>query len=48
MIRTVATFGGFLNRKGEGEPGVQTLSIGLQRARDFVSAIQAQNSLTLQ
>lgn len=42
MIRMVATFGGFLNRGRDGEPGVQTLWIGLQRARDFTLAMQAQ------
>lgn len=46
MIRTVATFGGFLNRKGDGEPGVQTVWLGLQRARDFVAAIQAHRLLS--
>jgi len=25
MIRTISTFGGFLNRKADGEPDVQTL-----------------------
>jgi len=45
MVRTVATFGGFLNRKGDGEPGAQTVWTGLQRTRDFVMAIEALNSL---
>ena len=48
MVRMVATFGGFLNRKGDGEPGVQTLWVGLQRARDFASAIQASKSLAIE
>jgi len=47
MIRMVATFGGFLNRKADGEPGVQTLWIGLQRARDFTFAIEARNSIMI-
>lgn len=37
MIRLVASFGGFLGRKGDGEPGPKTLWIGLQRLRDFVA-----------
>lgn len=45
MIRLIATFGGFLNRKGDGEPGVKTLWIGLQRTRDFAVAIQIQDAL---
>ncbi|HEC27095.1 MAG TPA: hypothetical protein ENI67_06775 [Gammaproteobacteria bacterium] len=34
----MAGFGGFLGRKYDGEPGPQTVWIGLQRARDFVLA----------
>ena len=37
MIRLVATFGGFLGRKGDDEPGPKSLWIGLQRMRDFVA-----------
>jgi hypothetical protein len=44
MIRMVAGFGGFLNRKGDGFPGPQTLWIGLQRTRDFVLALEAQRA----
>jgi hypothetical protein len=36
-IRLVATLGGFLGRKGDGEPGTQTLWIGLQRLDDIVT-----------
>jgi len=46
MARMVAGFGGFLNRKGDGFPGPQTLWIGLQRAADFVLALDAQRSAT--
>jgi hypothetical protein len=46
MVRMVAGFGGFLNRKGDGFPGPQTLWIGLQRAADFVLALDAQRSAT--
>jgi hypothetical protein len=41
MVRMVAGFGGFLNRKGDGFPGPQTIWIGLQRGRDFVLAVDA-------
>jgi hypothetical protein len=41
MIRMVASLGGFLNRKGDGQPGVQTIWIGLQRTKDFVIAMEA-------
>lgn len=36
MIRMVASFGGFLGRKGDGEPGPKALWTGIQRIRDFV------------
>jgi len=42
MNRMMARFGGFLGRKHDGEPGPQTMWIGLQRARDFVLAFEAQ------
>jgi len=41
MVRMVAGFGGFLNRKCDGFPGPQTLWIGLQRTGDFVLAMEA-------
>ena len=44
IIRMICCFGGYLDRKGDGEPGPQTLWIGLQRTRDFVRAIAANNS----
>ena len=34
-IRMVASLGGFLGRKGDGEPGTQTLWLGLQRLDDI-------------
>jgi hypothetical protein len=37
-IRLVASLGGFLGRKGDGEPGTQTLWLGLQRLDDIVEA----------
>lgn len=44
MVRMVASFGGFLNRKGDGFPGAETLWIGLTRCHDFVIAMQAQRA----
>jgi hypothetical protein len=41
MIRLIASLGGFLGRKGDGEPGAKTLWIGLQRIMDAASTIQA-------
>jgi hypothetical protein len=38
-IHRVAGLGGFLGRKGDGEPGTQTLWLGLQRLDDIASAI---------
>ena len=35
-VRMVASLGGFLGRKGDGEPGTQTLWLGLQRLDDPV------------
>jgi len=35
-VRMVASLGGFLGRKGDGEPGTQTLWLGLQRLDDIV------------
>jgi uncharacterized protein DUF4338/transposase Tn5 family protein/transposase-like protein len=37
-IRMIASLGGFLGRKGDGEPGVQTIWLGLQRHDDIVEA----------
>jgi len=42
--RSGSALGGFLNRKNDGFPGVQTLWVGLQRAADFVLALDAQRS----
>jgi hypothetical protein len=47
VLRMIAGFGGFLNRKGDGEPGPQTIWIGLQRCRDFVLAIEAREAMLL-
>jgi hypothetical protein len=41
MIRLIASLGGFLGRKGDGEPGAKTLWIGMQRTMDAAFTIQA-------
>jgi hypothetical protein len=41
VVRLIASFGGFLGRKGDGEPGVKTIWIGLQRVMDFAAGIRA-------
>ena len=45
MVRMVAGFGGFLNRKSDGFPGPQTIWIGLQRGRDFAQGIEAARAM---
>ena len=40
VIRTVAGLGGFLGRKGDGEPGVKTIWLGLQRVMDFAAGMR--------
>lgn len=44
MVRIVASFGGFLNRKHDGFPGSKTLWIGLHRVQDFALALAAQHA----
>jgi len=39
VIRQIAMLGGFLGRKCDGEPGVKTLWLGMQRLRDFVEGM---------
>lgn len=41
VLRQIATLGGFLARKGDGEPGVETIWLGLQRTRDAAITIQS-------
>src|ERR1700744_575385 len=45
VIRLVARLGGFLARKGDGEPGVKTIWLGLQRIVDFVAGIKYMREL---
>lgn len=40
VVRRVAMLGGFLARKGDGEPGVKTIWIGLQRVMDFAAGVR--------
>ena len=40
VLRLVAQLGGFLARKGDGEPGVKTIWLGLQRITDFAEALR--------
>ena len=39
LVRQIAILGGFLVRKCDGEPGVKTLWLGMQRLRDFVEGM---------
>lgn len=41
VVRLIASFGGFLGRKGDGEPGVKTIWTGLQQVIDFAAGIRA-------
>ncbi len=40
VVRLVAMLGGFLARKGDGEPGVKTIWLGLQRVMDFAAGLK--------
>lgn len=44
ILSLVAGLGGYLARKGDGPPGPKTIWIGLQRVRDFVIALEAQEA----
>lgn len=44
-VRMVASLGGFLGRRSDGEPGVQTLWLGWQRLEDLVIGWRAAQSL---
>lgn len=45
VVRRIAMLGGFLGRKGDGEPGVKTLWLGMQRLRDFVEGMAHMQSV---
>ncbi|RUT67665.1 IS4 family transposase, partial [Flavobacterium cupreum] len=40
VLRLVAQLGGFLGRKSDGEPGVKTIWLGMQRVADMATAMQ--------
>ena len=40
VVRRVAMLGGFLARRGDGEPGVKALWIGLQRVMDVATGVR--------
>lgn len=39
-VRMIAMLGGFLGRKGDGEPGIQSIWTGFRRLMDFTLALQ--------
>lgn len=39
VVRRIAMLGGFLARTGDGEPGVKTIWIGMQRVMDFAAGV---------
>ena len=41
-LHMIASLGGFLGRKGDGEPGVKSLWIGLQRVASCVEGMRFQ------
>ena len=43
LVRMIAGLGGFLGRKGDGEPGPQTLWRGWQRMNDIREAWEITN-----
>jgi hypothetical protein len=45
VVRLIAGLGGFLGRKCDGEPGVKTIWLGLQRVMDFAAGIKYANEL---
>jgi hypothetical protein len=47
VILLVASLGGYFGRKHDGPPGPKAMWIGLQRLRDFVIALEAQEALSV-
>ena len=45
VVRRIAMLGGFLARKGDGEPGVKTLWLGLARVSSFVRGFEKARAL---
>jgi len=44
VIRRIAMLGGFLTRRGDGEPGVKKIWLGLQRVIDFAAGVRFMRS----
>jgi hypothetical protein len=40
MVRALAQLGGFLARRGDGEPGIKAIWQGDQRLHDFIYAVE--------
>ena len=45
VVRLVARLGGFLARTGDGEPGVKTIWLGMQRILDFAAGVKFSRKL---
>ena len=45
VTRKLAMLGGFIGRKGDGEPGIQSIWRGYQKLMKYIEAIQVVNSL---
>lgn len=45
VVRLLARLGGFLARKGDGEPSVNTTKLGMQRIVDFAAGIKFSREL---
>ena len=45
MVRLVARLGGFPARTGDGEPGVKTIWLGMQRILDFAAGVRFSREL---
>ena len=43
-VNLIAQFGGYLNRKSDGEPGPTAIWIGLQKLRNFMEAKKVYDS----
>ena len=45
VVRLVARLGGFLALTGDGEPGVKTIWLGMQRILDFAAGVKFSRKL---
>ena len=46
IITLIASLGGFLNRKHDGDPGIKVMWIGMQRMTDMALILEINNSIT--